>query len=215
MDKSAYSRLDKTSDSIFYKDPRFVEHVDENAVQLMTRYIADDVLEDKDVVLDLCTSWTSHMDQATLDKFNIQRVSGLGMNEEEMKGNPILHDYAVVDLNANENVKLPYDNESFTKVICQLSIDYLIHPLQVMKEVGRILKPGGKVVILFSNRLFIQKAVGLWTGKDDVDHVYTVGSYLNYSDGGFTNIRAKDLSSRKKKKIVGDPMYAVVAEKVK
>jgi hypothetical protein len=41
-----------------------------------------------------------------------------------------------------------------------------------------------------------------------------VGSYVNFCNGGFINIRAKDLSTRKKKKaIVGDPMYAVIGEK--
>jgi len=50
-----------------------------------------------------------------------------------------------------------------------------------------------------------------------VDHTYTVGSYLRFCDGGFTDITAKDLSVRKKKgkekMIVGDPLYAVIGKK--
>ena len=157
LDKTSFSRLDQTPDAIFYQDPRFTEHVDDNAVQMMAQFISNDVLRENDSVLDLCTSWTSHIDKNTVEKLNIKRVSGLGMNEEEMKQNSILNDYAVVDLNARADVKLPYEDETFNVVLCQLSIDYLIHPLEVMKEVGRVLKPGGKVVILFSNRLFIQK----------------------------------------------------------
>lgn len=38
-----------------------------------------------------------------------------------------------------------------------LSIDYFTRPLSVLKEVGRVLRPGAMVVITFSNRLFIQK----------------------------------------------------------
>ena len=30
------------------------------------------------------------------------------------------------------------------------------------------------------------KAVALWTGKDDLEHVYTVGSYVHYGAGGAT-----------------------------
>jgi hypothetical protein len=45
---------------------------------------------------------------------------------------------------------------------------------------GRVLKPGGKVHIIFSNRLFLSKAVALWTGADDIDHAFTVGSYLHF-----------------------------------
>jgi len=175
LDKTSFSRLDQAPDSVFYRDPRFTEHADDNAVQTMTRFIANDVLKQNDSVLDLCSSWTSHIDKDTVQKLSLQRVAGLGMNEEELKANTALNDYNVVDLNAKPNVQLPYGDSSFNVVLCQLSIDYLIHPLNVMKEVGRVLKPGGKFVVLFSNRLFITKAVGLWTGKDDLDHVYTVG----------------------------------------
>jgi hypothetical protein len=50
--------------------------------------------------------------------------------------------------------------------------------------------------------LFIQKAVALWTGADDIDHAYTVGCYLHFSGGGFQDIVAEDLSMRKGSKIV-------------
>jgi len=221
LTKSSFARLDETPDSQFYQDARFTEHVDTQGVEIMSNFIASDVLNENDAVLDLGCSWTSHISANTVAKYKLQRVSGLGMNEEELKSNSILqNDYTVVDLNSKPDVKLPYNDASFNVVLCQLSIDYFIHPLNVMREVGRVLKPGGKIVILFSNRLFLQKAVGLWTGKDDVDHVYIVASYLNFcQEGLFTNIVARDLSVRDKKKragermVVGDPMYAVVGVK--
>jgi hypothetical protein len=40
-----------------------------------------------------------------------------------------------------------------------------------------------------------------------------VATYLHYSNGGLTNITAMDLSTRKGGKIVGDPLYAIVATK--
>lgn len=212
---SDFNRLNNADDAIFYKDPRFVEHVDENAVNTMQRYIQNDVLsKDTPDVLDLCSSWTSHIDPQTKEK--LRRVAGLGMNEEELKANSVLSDYSVLDLNSNPNVKLPYHDATFDVVLCQLSIDYLIHPLNVINEVGRVLKKGGKVVILFSNRLFLEKAVGIWTGADDIDHAYFVASYIYFSNGGFqpTSIQAKDLSTRNKKGfVVGDPMYVVTAVK--
>ncbi len=73
------------------------------------------------------------------------------------------------------------------------------------------------MAILFSNRLFLSKAIGLWTGSDDIEHAYTVGSYLHYCNGGFVDIKATDLSTRKQKGkervIVGDPLYVVTATK--
>jgi SAM-dependent methyltransferase len=208
--KSIFGRLDSTPDSNFYTEPRFVEHVDENAVRAMTEYISKNAIQDSDAaVLDLCSSWTSHIDT----KAKITLVAGLGMNEIELKANPALSEYTVRDL--NENPTLPYSDNTFSVVLCQLSIDYLTKPLEVMKEVSRVLKPGGKVHIFFSNRLFIQKAVAVWTGADDIDHAYTVGSYLALCNGEFENIQARDLSTRqgRTKMIVGDPLYVVFATK--
>jgi len=54
--------------------------------------------------------------------------------------------------------------------LCQLSADYFVYPKDVSAEVGRVLEPGGRIHALFSNRLFIEKATGIWTRADDVDH---------------------------------------------
>jgi len=148
-----FARLDQTSDSIFYSTPRFVEHVDEACVQLLETNIQN-FIGSKNQVLDLCSSWTSHISPKVKEGMGLS-ISGLGMNEEELKANVVLDDWTVQDLNTN--TKLPYGDASFDKVLCQLSIDYLIHPVDVLKEVGRVLKPGGKVAIFFSNRLFLSK----------------------------------------------------------
>ncbi|VEU41367.1 unnamed protein product [Pseudo-nitzschia multistriata] len=212
-----FARLDNTPDSIFYQDPRFVEHVDENAVKLVTEYISNSAIQPgrDTAVLDLCSSWTSHIDKNVAQK--IPRIAGLGMNAKELESNPSLTEWIVQDLNQNPELS-KYETESFDVVLCQLSIDYLTKPLQVLKEVGRILKPGGQVHIIFSNRLFLSKAVGLWTGGDDIDHAYYVSSYLHFCDGGFEAIKAKDLSTRKggkDQRIIGDPMFVVTATKAK
>ncbi|KAL7538877.1 hypothetical protein ACHAXR_009157, partial [Thalassiosira sp. AJA248-18] len=163
---TSFSRLDSSPDKIFYSEPRFVEHVDEQAVESMTSYISGTLLKPGDSVLDLCSSWTSHIRPGQLE---LKRVAGLGMNAKELEANKSLTDWTVQDLNVDKNVKLPYDDESFDVIILQLSIDYLIHPLEVMKEASRVLKKNGKIAILFSNRLFLSKAVGLWTGSDDIE----------------------------------------------
>lgn len=212
-----FGRLDSKPDSIFYADPRFVEHVDEQAVQSMTKYITKQAIPQQGgnniAVLDLCSSWTSHIDMEALSGNKPQRISGLGMNAKELENNPVLNDFVVKDL--NENPVLPYEDQSFDVVLCQLSIDYLTKPKQVLKEVSRVLRPGGTVHILFSNRLFLSKAVALWTGADDIDHAFTVGCYLRFCDGGYKNIQAKDLSTRKGRdqRISGDPLYVVTATK--
>ena len=135
---ASFSRLDSSSDTIFYSEPRFVEHVDAQAVETMTAYISSKLLQPGDSVLDLCSSWTSHI--ASSPNLNLKRIAGLGMNAKELEANSALSEWVVMDLNADKNVKLPYEDSSFDVVMCQLSIDYLVHPLEVMKEASRVLK---------------------------------------------------------------------------
>lgn len=151
---SDFARLDSSPDSKFYAEARFVEHVDENSVKLMTEYIANN-LKQGDSVLDIGSSWTSHIDKSI--KGQLSRVAGLGMNKEELSTNPSLTESAILDLNSIPAPELPYADNSFDVVLCQLSIDYFTHPLELMKEVSRVLKSNGRVIILFSNRLFLSK----------------------------------------------------------
>jgi SAM-dependent methyltransferase len=212
-----FARLDNTPDTNFYQEARLVEHVDDQAVQIMTDYISNVAIQPTDTtVLDLCSSWVSHIDPNTVAP-RLQRISGLGMNAKELQLNPVLTDFVVQDLNENPQLRSIYDDNTFDVALCQLSIDYLTRPLEVLKEVSRILKPGGRIHIFFSNRLFLSKAISGWTGKDDIDHVYTVACYLHFCGDNFGQIQAKDLSARKGRDhhIVGDPMYVVSAVKVK
>ena len=202
LDLGSFNRLDNTDDAIFYKDPRYVEHIDEEAVRLLSKYVTS--LE-ADSILDIGASWTSHLEAPPRRK----RVIGLGMNEEELRSNQQLTEWVVRDL--NQKPELPYPDESFDAVLCQLTIDYLTKPVEVCREIKRVLRKGGTAHILFSNRLFLSKAVALWTGADDIDHTYTVASYLHW--GGFDQIQARDLSNRRKGKIIGDPLYVVTATK--
>jgi ribonuclease HII len=211
-EKALFGTLDSSSDSIFYSDPRFVEHVDDQAVGILTSYVSQTVAHIPDAaVLDLCSSWTSHLEP----KVSCARVAGLGMNAKELQANAVLTEWTVQDLNKNAN--LPYASGSFDTIFCQLSIDYLRQPLEVCREIGRVLKSGGTAHVLFSNRLFLSKAVGIWTGADDIDHAFTVGAYFHFCrDGLFRDIQAKDLSVRKgrNQRISGDPLYVVTATRI-
>lgn len=75
-DPKSFARLDESPDEKFYTDARFVEHVDENCVALMSQYIQSQ-LKENDSVLDLCSSWTSHISETTKEKLKLD-VYGLG-----------------------------------------------------------------------------------------------------------------------------------------
>jgi ribonuclease HII/SAM-dependent methyltransferase len=228
MIREPLRRLDERDDTIFYQDERFVEHIDETAVAALQTYLATVVLVPRDdddspirttrSVLDVGASWTSHLQEDPATKDGRLVVVGIGMNGRELAANPVLSRRLVQDLNVKTT--LPLDNDSFDVVLCQLTIDYLTRPVTVCKELRRVLKKkkndgavssSGTIHVVFSNRLFLQKAVENWTGRDDLDHVETVATYLHAA--GFRNIEAQDLSVRNKRgSIVGDPLYVVRAE---
>ena len=74
-----------------------------------------------------------------------------------------------------------------------VSIDYLTQPLEICKEVGRVLRPGGAAMFALSNRCFPTKAVNIWLRTNDLEHVHIVGSYFHYA-GGFTPPSAVEVS---------------------
>ena len=129
------------------------------------------------------------------------------MNEAELARNSVLSDFVVADLNAEP--KLPYPDNTFDVVTNAVSVDYLTKPLEVMREVQRVLKPGGLALMSFSNRCFPTKAVAIWTSTGDLDHIWIVGSYFHYA-GGFEPPAAVDISPAQGR---SDPMYVVYARK--
>ena len=206
FDKEAMQRYDETSDFFFYSQPRFVTHIDDSAIGALTKYYATVFPPSGTAgtkLLDICSSWISHYPP----DYTATKISGLGMNESELKRNPILTDYAVRDL--NEDPTLPYDDDTFDVVTNAVSIDYLTRPVEVLKEAARVLKPGGVAIMSFSNRCFPTKAVSIWTSTGDIDHIWIVGAYFHYSKS-FEAPDAKDISPAPGK---SDPMYVVFAKK--
>ena len=209
-------RYDEDRDAVFYSQPRFVTHIDEGAIGGLTKYYdkafreEEKKLERKIAVLDICSSWISHYPE----NFEFERCAGTGMNEEELNRNPVFTEKGkVADL--NEIPRLPYEDNSFDFVTNCVSIDYLTKPLEVMCEVRRVLKPGGRAIMSFSNRCFPTKVVSIWTSTGDIDHVWIVGAYFHYAKG-FEAPEAFDISPKTSplNPFPSDPMYIVTAHKV-
>ena len=157
--KDDFSRADESNDAGFYSVPRFVYHIDEGAVSALTQYYRQNI-EPGSSILDICSSWVSHYPLEFKGK--MARISGTGMNFFELKANEQLSDFK--DKNLNVDPTLPYEDASFDVVTCVVSIDYLIKPIDVLKEVNRVLKPGGKVIIryVFISTLHMLSVVRTW-----------------------------------------------------
>ena len=175
-----FARRDERVDNRFYGNPRLVHHLDETARDMVADVYKRFVKEGTQV-LDLMSSWESHLPQTVRPA----GVNGLGMNRTELEQNPCLTGIQVHDLNAAP--VLPYENESFDVAICSVSVEYLTRPLDVFKEVGRVLKPDGTLVVTFSNRWFSPKVVRIWEQIHEFERVGLVMEYFMRS-GSFDNL---------------------------
>ena len=199
-----FARLDESPDTEFYSFPRKVVHIDDAAIATVKQLFRE-VLPANGVVLDLLSSWRSHWPEG----FPRQRLVGLGLNAEEMADNPDLDDYVVH--NVNVTPQLPFETATFDAAMITVSIQYLTRPLEVFREVNRILKPDGPFVVIFSNRMFPTKAVAIWRALDDQQHVELVQAYF-HAAGNFVALEAQD---RTPASIITytDPVYVVMARK--
>ncbi|MEN2985641.1 MAG: hypothetical protein ABDH16_03140 [Thermodesulfovibrionaceae bacterium] len=121
----AFSRADESDDTLFYSEPRITTHIDskchENLVNLY-----ENLLPNEGKILDLMSSYQSH-----IPKGKNLRIIGLGLNEEEMKKNELLDDFIIHDI--NKSPEIPFYNEEFDAVVCDLSIEYVIKPIELLK----------------------------------------------------------------------------------
>ena len=141
------------------------------------------------------------------------KICATGMNPLELQ----FHDqltggFEAADL--NQETKLPYDDNSFDVVTCVVSIDYLVDPIKVLKEVHRVLRPGGQVIISQSNRCFPSKAIAMWLNMNDRQHLELINGYFQYA-GGFEPREAFDITAKVPNNEYRDPMFIIRAVKSK
>jgi SAM-dependent methyltransferase len=199
LPEEAFRRYDESPDEEFYLLPRFVTHIDDRAIAAVTQLYRE-LFPPGGEILDLMSSWISHLPP----EVRYRRVVGLGMNEAELRRNERLDSYVVQNLNTNP--LLPFGDAEFDGVGICVSIDYLTRPVEVLREVGRVLKIGAPTIISISNRCFPTKAVNIWHQLDDKGHMRLVERYLREA-GNFEDVHSLDRSPRR---LFTDPLYAVV-----
>ncbi len=171
LNNTAFERRDSSPDTLFYSNPRLTQHLDDTALS-MVKNTYDRFLGDGMQVLDLMSSWQSHIPK----RHRLKRLVGLGLNQNELEHNRQLTESIVQDLNANPG--LPFEANVFDVVLCTVSVEYLVDPLALFDEVARVLKPGGYLVVTFSNRWFPPKAIHLWTELHEFERMGLVLEYF-------------------------------------
>ena len=166
-----FSRPAGEADAGFYTVPRMVSHVDRSASAQIAKLYRR-LLPAGARVLDLMASWESHLPL----EHGLGEIIGLGMNAEELAANPLFAEHLVHDLNLHP--ALPYADGEFDAVICSLSVEYLIRPFEVFAEVARVLRPGGRFIVTFSNRWFPPKVTRAWQGMHEFERQGLVLEYF-------------------------------------
>jgi SAM-dependent methyltransferase len=192
-----FARADESDDAAFYDFPRYVTHIDEGAIAAVGALY--DELGVRGELLDLMSSWVSHFNETPAS------LTVLGMNADELAANPQAKAWVVHDLNADP--VLPFADKTFDHATCCVSVDYLTRPIEVFREVGRVVRPGGLFVCSFSNRLFPTKAIRGWLVSDSATHMRIVGEYFARA-GGFGDAVARACTPLAHN---GDPLYGVWA----
>lgn len=194
---NAFTKEDPGDDTEFYVEPRFETHIDDDAIAALTGFYRKKLVENS-AVMDLMSSWVSHLPADV----GFSRVIGHGMNAEELAANPRLTRWFLQDL--NRDPVLPLGEGELDAVVICVGIQYLQDPVAVLTDIRRVLKPGGRLIVSFSNRCFPTKAVNLWLSLDDQDHARLVSLYFDHA--GFGEIAAERLRPGGWN---SDPLYVV------
>lgn len=141
------------------------------------------------------------------------------MNESELQSNSSLNNgYTVQDLNKNPSL-IQFSSNTFDAVLCSVSVDYLIRPLEVFNEIGRILKPNGQFITSFSNRCFPTKVIRRWLNMNEQQRVEWIANYFLLANTYFDpkTVRAYSFFDDNFLPSINDefrdPMYIVLGQK--
>ncbi|KAG2273372.1 hypothetical protein Bca4012_086078 [Brassica carinata] len=178
LNNEGRTKLNADPDREFYSYPRFVNHVDDGFISSLTDLYRNR-LRSGSIVLDMMSSWVSHLPE----EVKYEKVVGHGLNAQELARNPRLDYFFIKDL--NEDQKLEFQDKYFDAVLCSVGVQYLQQPEKVFAEVYRVLKPGGALIVSFSNRMFYEKAIRVWRDGTEYGRVQLVVQYFQ-SVQGFT-----------------------------
>jgi SAM-dependent methyltransferase len=191
-----FARGDETDDTEFYAYPRYVTHIDDGAIAAVGALYEE--LAIRGAVLDLMSSWVSHFRDAP------DALTVLGMNADELAANPQAKAAVVHDLNVDP--VLPFAADAFDHATCCVSVDYLTRPVEVFRDVARVVHTGGLFVCTFSNRLFPTKAIRGWLHSPSATHQEIVAACFRTA-GGYDAPQTRVCDTP----VGGDPLYAVWA----
>lgn len=210
LDEGSLSRLDERDDSLLYRHANLEDTFDEaSGVQLTELYRR--FLSPDGRVLDMMCGAQSYLPRdIELD------ATGIGLNEDELKANEQLGNYVAQDVNSQP--ELPFSDNSFDAVVFTAAVEYLVDPHKSFRELVRITRPGGHIMVTFTDHWVSTKSIQLWSELYPFERMGLVCDYFDRA-GGTTHLHTESIQGLLRPehdrhaahKLYADPVYAVVA----
>jgi SAM-dependent methyltransferase len=192
-------RADDFLDAPFGLEPPRLTQIDDAALGAITDLYRE-ILPMGGSILDVMSGWVSHLPPEVC----YSRVVGVGSNACELAENPFLDEWRLQDL--NRDPRLPFAGGEFDGATLCLAVQHLRRSRDVIREIGRVLKPGAPLVVTFSERCRPAPPTGCWCLLDDAGHLCLIAHYFAEA-GNWADVRCLDRTPPGG----GDPLYAVIA----
>ncbi|CAE8720381.1 unnamed protein product [Polarella glacialis] len=208
LSETEAAKMDSTPDELFYLFPRIgLHHVDDGfRAQLTQLYRL--LLPRGGDILDLCSQHDSHLPP----EVDYNSLTVHGMNYLELLANQRATGRIVRNLNRDQAFP-ELEESSLDAALMALSIQYMQKPVEILRGISQRLRPGGVIVVSFSNRMFPTKAVAAWRDAGSMSGLANlVMGYMR--EAGFKDVRtANGVSLPGESRGRGDPFLAVLGFK--
>jgi len=141
------------------------------------------------------------------EDLQLDRHVGVGLSQGMMDKNPSLTESFTVNLNdveeergVNSDALKQLGSDPFDAIVMANTLDFLTKPREVFKSCWYLLKPGGTMIVAFSNKdayksTFEGAQTKMWDRYTDDQHMWVAGSIFQFSAGdGWENLRGFDIS---------------------
>lgn len=185
--------------------------LDAEAVEKLKEHYAF-YLRDGMAVLELGAAEDSYLP----DGLKLSRHVGVGANKKLMDQNPALTENFVVNLNnvieeqgVNSNDLKALGSNTFDAILMANTIDFLTSPREVFRSAWALLKPGGIMIVPFTNKeayssKFERAQTKMWRDMNDDQHMWICGSFFQFSaSDGWEKLKGFDISPETAKKDEG------------
>ena len=176
LDDQAFRRIDENDDALYFAEPDLKPFWDTNALRVISN-LYDRLIPHQAHILDLMAGVHSPIEDCVNKP---ARLTCAGLNPVELQHNPVCDEKQV--LNVNRIISLPYHSHQFDTVLIHAAIEYVTQPELLIREIHRILKPSGLLIISFTNRYVENKAIQAWRDALPYERFRHIITYLSAND---------------------------------